>query len=264
VSYGDPEQPLRWTIKSLRQIARALHDLGHGISHTSVGAVLRACGYSLQANRKTREGSHHPDRNAQFEHINQTVRAALAEGQPAISVDAKKKELVGDFKNAGRTWRPRGQPEAVRAHDFPIPELGKAVPYGVYDIGANSGWVSVGIDHDTAAFAVNAIRSWWQEIGKTRHLAGQPPGHHRRQRRQQQRPQPALEDRTPAARRRDRSYADRAPSAARYLQVEQDRAPALLLHNRELARTTPAHPPGHHRAHRRNAHRYRPHRTLSS
>lgn len=166
---GDPEQPLRWTIKSLRQIARALRDLGHRISHTSVGTVLRACGYSLQANRKTREGSHHPDRNAQFEYLNHTVNAALAEGQPAISVDAKKKELVGDFKNAGRTWRPRGQPEAVRTHDFLIPELGKAVPYGVYDIGANSGWVSVGIDHDTAAFAVNAIRNWWQEMGKARY-----------------------------------------------------------------------------------------------
>src|ERR1700680_439945 len=166
---GDPAQPLRWTIKSLRQIARALRDLGHCISHTSVGGVLRACGYSLQANRKTREGSHHPDRNAQFEYINQTVNAALAEGQPAISVDAKKKEVVGDFKNAGRTWRPQGQPEAVRTHDFLIPELGKAVPYGVYDIGANSGWVSVGIDHDTAAFAVNAIGSWWQEMGKARY-----------------------------------------------------------------------------------------------
>src|SRR5215216_959125 len=138
---GDPEQPLRWTINS------------------------------LQANRKTREGSHHPDRNAQFEYLNQTVDAALAEGQPAISVDAKKKELVGDFKNAGRTWRPRGQPEAVRTHDFLIPELGTAVPYGVYDIGANSGWVSVGIDHDTAAFAINAIRNWWHDIGKTRYRA---------------------------------------------------------------------------------------------
>jgi Rhodopirellula transposase DDE domain len=166
---GDPEQPLRWTIKSLRQIARSLRDLGHCISHTSVGAVLRACGYSLQANRKSREGSHHPDRNTQFEYINRTVNAAMAEGQPAISVDAKKKELVGDFKNAGRTWRPKGQPEAVRSHDFLIPALGKAVPYGVYDIGANSGWVSVGIDHDTAAFAVNAIRSWWREMGKARY-----------------------------------------------------------------------------------------------
>jgi hypothetical protein len=197
---GDPEQPLRWTIKSLRQIARALHDLGHGISHTSVGAVLRACGYSLQANRKTREGLHHPDRNAQFEYLNQTVDAALAEDQPAISVDAKKKELVGDFKNAGRTWRPRGQPEAVRTHDFPIPELGKAVPYGVYDIGANSGWVSV---HGRLRRQRDP-----QLVARYRQNAlsrRQPPGHHRRQRRQQQRPQPAVENRAPAARRRDRS-----------------------------------------------------------
>ena len=166
---GDPEQPLRWTIKSLRQIAKALNELGHCISHTKVGGLLRRLGYSLQANRKTREGTNHPDRNAQFDYINQTVGAALAAAQPAISVDTKKKELVGDFKNAGRTWRPQGEPEAVRVHDFPIPELGKAIPYGVYDIGANSGWVSLGIDHDTAAFAVNAIRSWWQEMGQPRY-----------------------------------------------------------------------------------------------
>jgi transposase len=166
---GDPEQPLRWTIKSLRQIAKALNELGHRISHTKVGGLLRRLGYSLQANRKTREGTNHPDRNAQFDYINQTVGAALAAAQPAISVDTKKKELVGDFKNAGRTWRPQGEPEAVRVHDFLIPELGKAIPYGVYDIGANSGWVSLGIDHDTAAFAVNAIRSWWQEMGQPRY-----------------------------------------------------------------------------------------------
>ena len=166
---GDPEQPLRWTIKSLRQIAKALNELGHCISHTKVGGLLRRLGYSLQANRKTREGTNHPDRNAQFDYINQTVGAALAAAQPAISVDTKKKELVGDFKNAGRTWRPQGEPEAVRVHDFLIPELGKAIPYGVYDIGANSGWVSLGIDHDTAAFAVNAIRSWWQEMGQPRY-----------------------------------------------------------------------------------------------
>ena len=166
---GDPEQPLRWTIKSLRQIAKALNELGHCISHTKVGGLLRRLGYSLQANRKTREGTNHPDRNAQFDYINQTVGAALAAAQPAISVDTKKKELVGDFKNTGRTWRPQGEPEAVRVHDFPIPELGKAIPYGVYDIGANSGWVSLGIDHDTAAFAVNAIRSWWQEMGQPRY-----------------------------------------------------------------------------------------------
>jgi hypothetical protein len=166
---GDPEQPLRWTIKSLRQIATALNDLGHLVSHTKVGQLLRTLGYSLQANSKTREGTNHPDRDAQFEYINATVGAALVEGQPAISVDTKKKELVGDFKNAGRTWRPRGEPEAVRVHDFPIPELGKAIPYGVYDIAANNGWVSLGINHDTAAFAVNAIRGWWQEMGRPRY-----------------------------------------------------------------------------------------------
>jgi len=166
---GDPEQPLRWTIKSLRQLATALNELGHQISHTKVGQLLRTLGYSLQANSKTREGTNHPDRNAQFEYINTTVGAALVEGQPAISVDTKKKELVGDFKNAGRTWRPRGEPEAVRVHDFPIPEFGKAIPYGVYDIAANTGWVSLGINHDTAAFAVNAIRGWWQEMGRPRY-----------------------------------------------------------------------------------------------
>ena len=166
---GDPEQPLRWTIKSLRQIAKALAELGHRVSHTKVGELLRSLGYSLQANRKTREGTHHPDRNRQFEYLNNTVGTALAEGQPAISVDTKKKELVGDFKNAGRTWRPQCEPEAVRVHDFPIPEPGKAIPYGVYDIGANSGWVSLGIDHDTGALAVNAIRGWWQEMGRARY-----------------------------------------------------------------------------------------------
>ena len=130
---GDPEQPLRWTIKSLRQIAKALAELGHRVSHTKVGELLRSLGYSLQANRKTREGTHHPDRDRQFEYLNNTVGTALAEGQPAISVDTKKKELVGDFKNASRTWRPQGEPEAVRVHDFLIPELGKAIPYGAYD-----------------------------------------------------------------------------------------------------------------------------------
>jgi hypothetical protein len=166
---GDPERPLRWTTKSLRRLAAALRELGHQISHTVVGELLRARDYSLQGNRKLREGADHPDRDAQFNYINDSVTAALAAGQPAISVDCKKKELVGDFKNAGREWRRRGEPEPVRVHDFVIPELGKAVPYGIYDIGANSGWVSVGINHDTAAFAVNAIRSWWHEMGHARY-----------------------------------------------------------------------------------------------
>ncbi len=166
---GDPMSPLRWTCKSLRRLAAELGALGHQISHTVVGELLKRLGFSLQANRKTREGDRHPDRNAQFEHLNQAVAAALAEQQPVLSVDAKKKELVGDFKNQGREWRPRDDPEPVRVHDFLIKELGRAIPYGVYDLAANDGWVSVGMDHDTAAFAVNAIRRWWQQIGRARY-----------------------------------------------------------------------------------------------
>jgi Rhodopirellula transposase DDE domain len=166
---GDPEAPLLWTAKSLRHLAAGLQALGHRIGHNVVGDLLRGMDYSLQANRKTREGSRHPDRDAQFGYINQQVTATLAAGEPAISVDTKKKELVGDFKNAGREYRPAGEPEPVRVHDFLIPELGRAAPYGVYDIGANTGWVSLGIDHDTASFAVNAIRCWWQTMGQARY-----------------------------------------------------------------------------------------------
>ena len=160
---GDPKSPLRWTCKSLRRLAAELTAQGHQVSRTVVGELLAQEKFSLQANRKTREGASHPDRDAQFAHINASVTAALAERQPVISVDTKKKELVGDFKNAGREWRPQGDPEEVRVHDFLIPELGRAVPYGVYDLAANAGWVSVGIDHDTAAFAVQTIRRWWHE-----------------------------------------------------------------------------------------------------
>jgi transposase len=166
---GDPQASLLWTAKSLRNLAASLRELGHQISHSVVGDLLRSLGYSLQANSKTREGGNHADRDAQFGYINEQVKAALAAGEPAISVDTKKKELVGDFKNAGREWRPKGSPEAVRVHDFLIKQLGRAVPYGVYDIGENAGWVSVGIDHDTASFAVNAIRRWWQTMGQTRY-----------------------------------------------------------------------------------------------
>jgi transposase len=163
---GDPESPLRWTCKSVRRLAAELTRQGHRTSHRMVAALLQQLGYSLQANRKTIEGTRHPDRNAQFEHINARVRAYLRHGDPAISVDTKKKELVGNFKNAGREWRPRGQPQPVQVHDFVQPELGRAIPYGVYDLGANTGWVSVGIDHDTAAFAVASIRRWWQTMGR--------------------------------------------------------------------------------------------------
>ena len=160
---------LRWTCKSLRRLAAELNKLGHRISHTVVGELLKAQKLSLQANRKTREGANNPDRDAQFGFINAAVATAMAQNQPVISVDTKKKELVGDFKNAGREWRPQGAPEDVRVHDFLIKELGRAVPYGIYDLAANTGWVNVGVDNDTAAFAAQTIRRWWQEVGRVRY-----------------------------------------------------------------------------------------------
>jgi hypothetical protein len=166
---GDPMAPLLWTARSLRNLAAGLGALGHRIGHNVVADLLREMGYSLQGNRKTLEGSSHPDRDAQFDYINAQMKAALAAGEPAISVDTKKKELVGDFKNSGREYRPKGHPEPVRVHDFLIPELGRAAPYGVYDIADNAGWVSVGIDHDTASFAANSIRRWWQLMGHKRY-----------------------------------------------------------------------------------------------
>ncbi len=166
---GDPMSPLKWTSKSLRHLATALRSMGHRVGHDVVGSLLKSLGYSLQANRKTLEGASHIDRDAQFQHIATTVGNAIAAGQPAISVDTKKKELVGAFKNGGREYRPAGSPEAVRVHDFIDPELGRASPYGIYDIAEDKGWVSVGIDHDTAAFAVNAIRTWWINMGQERY-----------------------------------------------------------------------------------------------
>jgi transposase len=166
VTRGDPESPLRWTCKSIRKLAEELEQMGHATSHRMVAELLRDLGYSLQANRKTYEGKGHPDRNAQFEHINAKVQAALKAGEPVISVDAKKKELVGDFKNPGREWQPAGQPELVRVYDFIIPGLGRDTPYGIYDMARNSGWVNVGMDHDTAAFAAASIQRWWDSMGK--------------------------------------------------------------------------------------------------
>jgi hypothetical protein len=166
LSRGDPGSPLRWTVKSTRRLAAELKAQGYSVSHTLVAWLLSDQGYRLQANRKTKEGTGHPDRNAQFEHINRKVQAQMGTGQPAISVDTKKKELVGNFKNSGREWRPKGQPAEVKVHDFVDPQKGKAIPYGVYDLGRNVGWVSVGIDHDTATFAVNTIRRWWRPMGQ--------------------------------------------------------------------------------------------------
>jgi transposase len=166
VTRGDPESPLRWTSKSVRKLAKELRGMGHQVSHELVSELLHGLGYSLQALRKTREGGEHPDRDGQFEHLNAQAAAFLAAGEPVVSVDAKKKELVGDFKNPGREWHPQGEAEQVRVYDFPIKGLGRATPYGVYDLGRNAGWVNVGIDHDTAAFAVESIRRWWNAVGQ--------------------------------------------------------------------------------------------------
>jgi transposase len=166
VTRGDPESPLRWTSKSVRKLAEELKRKGHKTSHRMVAELLREMGYSLQANRKTLEGSDHPDRNAQFEYIHRKVKEFQSCSQPVVSVDTKKKELVGDFKNGGRELRPKGDPEKVRVHDFEIRELGKAAPYGVYDQTRNVGWVNVGTDHDTSAFAVESIRRWWITMGR--------------------------------------------------------------------------------------------------
>lgn len=168
---GDPMSPLRWTCKSTRTLAGELQRQGFQVSHTKVAELLKRKGYSLQANRKTREGKQHPDRNAQFEHINRRVMACQRRGQPAVSVDTKKKEVLGNRKNPGRTYRRKGKPREVDTHDFPDAKLGKAIPYGVYDLASNDAWVSVGIDHDTAEFAVASIVQWWRRMGRKRYPA---------------------------------------------------------------------------------------------
>jgi transposase len=166
---GDPQSPLRWTCKSTPRLATELSEQGHSVSASTVGRLLKAAGYSLQSNRKTQEGADHPDRNAQFAHINTAVMDFQQRGQPVISVDTKKKELIGEFRNGGREWHPKGKPTEVRIHDFKDKDLGKAIPYGVYDLSHNQGWVSVGIDHDTARFAAEAIARWWRKMGAKSH-----------------------------------------------------------------------------------------------
>jgi Rhodopirellula transposase DDE domain len=162
---GDPESPLRWTCKSTRNLAEALSRQGHPVSYQTVAVLLHDLGYSLQVLRKTREGGSHPDRDAQFRHINHQVVTFQQRGQPVVSVDTKKKELIGDFKTAGREWQPEGTPEEARIYDFKDKHLGKVIPRGVYDLTWNEGWVSVGVDHDTARFAAETLRRWWQEMG---------------------------------------------------------------------------------------------------
>jgi hypothetical protein len=169
VTRGDPQSPLRWTSKSAAKLAVALAERGYGISDRTVLRILKRLGYSLQANQKTREGADHPDRDAQFAHINQTVAAAIARGEPAISIDTKKRELIGDFKAVGREFEPTGCPVEVRTHDFKDKQLGHAIPYGVYDIASDEGWINVGIDRDTSQFAAASIRSWWEHLGRQRY-----------------------------------------------------------------------------------------------
>jgi hypothetical protein len=166
VTRGDPKSPLRWTCKSTTKLARELRAMGHLVSQATVWRLLDDLGYSMQSNRKTREGTDHPDRNAQFDFINATAKEFLSQGWPVISVDTKKKELIGPYKNQGKEWQSKGEPEQVSMHDFADKTLGRVVPYGVYDIGRNEGWVSVGISHDTAQFAVEAIRQWWRRMGQ--------------------------------------------------------------------------------------------------
>jgi transposase len=166
---GDPQSPLRWTCKSLRNLQQQLQTQGYRVGRSKISRVLRSLGYSLQGNRKTREGTDHPDRNAQFEHIARRVMACRRAGRPAVSVDTKKKETLGKKANVGREYRPQGEPLEVDTHDFPNKELGKAIPYGVYDIDSNEAWVSVGVSSDTAEFAVEAIRRWWKQLGKKRY-----------------------------------------------------------------------------------------------
>src|SRR5438034_5391828 len=242
---GDPESPLRWTCKSVRRLATELIRQGHRTSHRMVAALLRQRGYSLQANRKTIEGTRHPDRNAQFEHIAAHVHTALRQGQPAISVDTKKKELVGNFKNAGREWRAGGQPRPVRVHDFVQADLGRAIPYGVYDLGANTGWVTVGIDHDTAAFAVASIRHWWQAMGRRAYpharrllITADAGGSNGARLRLWKGELQKLADRL-------RLPITVVPFPAGHEQVEQDRTPSVLLHQPKLARPAPAQPRRH-------------------
>ena len=247
---GDPDSPLRWTSRSVRTLAVALDGLGHHVSHTVVAELLHALGYSLQGNVKTREGRQHPDRDAQFRYIAQVVRRWQRQRQPTISVDTKKKELVGDFKNGGRDWRPAKTPQRVRVHDFVIPATttqgGKAIPYGVYDLQRDEGWVSVGIDHDTASFAVQAIRRWWRVMGRPvyRHAqsllitadAGGSNGARLRLWKWE------------LQRLANRTGLDHhgVPLSAGHEQVEQDRASPVLPHRHELARD-PAREPRDHR-----------------
>ena len=236
--------PLRWTCSSAALLARELQAAGQQVSERSVNRLLHELGYSLQANRKTLEGRQHPDRDAQFNHINRQVKAFQRQRQPVVSVDTKKKELVGPFKNAGREWRPRGDPERVRVHDFPDSALGKAIPYGVYDLTRDAGWVSVGVDHDTAAFAVETLRRWWWRMGCVSYPAarrllitadgGGSNGSRNR----------LWKWELQKLSGRDGASDLGVPFSTGHEQVEQDRAPDVLSHHGKLARSAAGEPGG--------------------
>ena len=251
---GDPESPLRWTCKSVRKLAEELKARGHQTSHRMVAELLHDLGYSLQANQKTLEGSEHPDRNAQFEYLNGAVQQQLWAGEPCISVDTKKKELIGPFKNGGRELRPKGEPEQVRMHDFMIRDLGRVTPYGVYDLAQNEAWVSVGVDHDTAAFAVESIRRWWWSMGAilypeaTRLLITADAGG------QQWLPTPPMEGRAAEACGRNGARNRGVPLSTGNQQMEQDRAPLVLGHYTELARQAAVEPRSGGKSHRSHDH----------
>jgi len=257
---GDPESPLVWTTKSTKNLADALTRDSHPVSDRTVARMLRGLGFSLQATAKVTEGRQHVDRDAQFGYLNAAVIDHLAAGAPVVSVDTKKKELVGEFHNGGREYQPATSPVKVNVHDFPDKELGTAIPYGIYDVTANTGWVSVGADHDTSAFAVQTLRRWWHTVGRRRYpdadrlLICADGGRRRRL------SGPSLEDRTRRLRRRDRSDHHRLPPAAGHQQMEQDRTPAVLPDHPQLAGPAPDQPPDHRRPDRRHQHRHRAHR----
>jgi transposase len=251
---GDPMQVLLWTSRSVRNLATELREQGYEVHYTTVAALLRSLGYSLQSNRKTLEGSQHPDRDAQFRHINERVSAQIAAGEPAISIGTKKKELVGEFANRGREWRPKGEPVRVSTHDFPSQATGNAIPYGVYDIAANEGFVNVGITAETGAAGgrldQGVVGGPWP-----RALPGcQEPADHRRLRRRQRQPDPPLEGRTRTARRSDRPADPCLPLPTRNLEVEQDRAPPVLSHQPKLARAAAGQLRDRHQLDRRDDH----------
>ena len=247
---GDPMRPLLWVSKSMEKLAATLTQMGHPIGADTVCTELVKLGFSRQSNRKADEGSKHPDRNAQFEHINAKVIAAQAQRQPVISVDTKKKELIGNFKNGGSDYRPKGDPRRVNVHDFEDKKLGKVVPYGVYDVTANTGFVSVGITSDTAEFAVQSIRCWLERMGRQRYPRCAGIDGHCGLRRLEWRACAAVEARTAKAGRRDRPRDPRPPLSAGHIEMEQDRAPVVLPHHAELARPAAYRSPRRGRADR--------------